>query len=352
VWTEIEDKLDSKSVPQMGLMPQASFFNLRKGFAFVTALIAVSALSALVYLGLFSRDTSHIAQQTNQNNSVNVSQPPTNINTGVPANIEPNSTNVNTSNTNQTTTGLPAETWQVETIAGEPKLGDGTETAKIAVGELLETDARSSARIAVADIGSVDVAPNSRVKLVGTGKDEHRLSLEQGRLHAKIYAPPRLFVVDTPSGKAVDLGCEYTLEVDKKGNTILHVTGGYVALEREGRESIVPAGMMCMTKRGRGLGTPFSAEATAGFRKALEQFDFSGGGNSSLQAILKEANFYDMVTLWHLLSRVGKSDRGAVYDELAKFVKPPSGVTREGIIALDKKMLEKWRTDVETAWFS
>jgi len=351
VWAGIEEKLDGKEAPQMGLMRQTAFFNLRKGFAFVTALIVVSALPVLVYLGLFSGDTTHIVQQTNQNNSVNISQLPTNIHANVPANVEPDNTNVNTSNTNQMTTQPSADVWQVETIAGTPKVGDGTE-AQIAVGELLETDARSSARITVANIGSVDVAPNSRVKLVGTGKAEHRLSLEQGRLHAKIFAPPRLFVVDTPSGKAVDLGCEYTLEVDKKGNTVLHVTGGYVALERSGRESIVPAGMMCTIKQGKGLGTPFSGDATEGFRRSLEQFDFSNGGSTALQAVLKEADFYDMFTLWHLLSRVSKNDRAAVYDELVKFVKPPSGVTREGVIALDKKMLELWRVEVETAWFS
>ncbi len=59
-----------------------------------------------------------------------------------------------------------------------------------------------------------------------------------------------------------------------------------------------------------------------------------------------------MVTLWHLLSRVSKTDRGAVFDELSKFVGPPTGVTREGIIGLDKKMLEVWREAVEAAWFS
>jgi len=59
-----------------------------------------------------------------------------------------------------------------------------------------------------------------------------------------------------------------------------------------------------------------------------------------------------MVSLWHLLSRVPKTDRGAVFDELSKFVGPPAGVTRERIIALDKNMLEVWLEAVEAAWFS
>ncbi|MGB7209505.1 MAG: FecR domain-containing protein [Pyrinomonadaceae bacterium] len=353
VWANIEEKLEGSTVPQMGLIPQASFFNLRKAFAFAVALIAVSLLSVLVYLNLFSGDVQYTARTTNQNSS-QIPQQPTPINTEVPANGTNSqiNSNINASNTNQIAPMPPVDSWQVETIAGSPKIGDGSASAQIAVGQLLETDGKSKAKITVADIGSVEIAPNSRVKLVGTDKTEHRLSLERGQLHAKIFAPPRLFVVDTPSGKAVDLGCEYTLVVDRVGNSILSVTGGFVALEDAGRESIVPAGMMCLTRKGKGLGTPFSAESDHAFKKALEYFDFFGRGSSALQAVLGKADFYDMITLWHLLSRASKKDRGLVYDALAKHVPPPPGVTREGIIDLNRKMLADWRTEVENVWFN
>lgn len=352
VWANIADAIDGRTAPQMGLMPENSAFTFRTAFAFAASLIAVSVLSILVYVNLFTGDSTYTSHVANQNGASNLGQAPVPVNAGVTGDtIAANNTNVNAANTNQGTEQPSAEGWQVETIEGAPKIGEEV-AGQIAVGELLETDAHSRARISVADIGTVDVSPNSRVKLVGTGENEHRLSLERGKLHAKIFAPPRLFVVDTPSGKAVDLGCEYTLDVDKDGNSILHVTSGFVALERGGRESIVPAGMMCKTNKGKGLGTPFSAEATEAFRNALEQFDFSGGGSNAVQVVLREADFYDMVTLWHLLSRVPKSDRGAVYDALTKFVKPPAGVTRDGIILLNKKMLNAWKVQVESTWFS
>ncbi len=240
--------------------------------------------------------------------------------------------------------------WSVETLAGTPKI-DGGSGEKIAVGEFLETDANSRARIEVANIGDVEIAPNSRVKLVNSNRRQHRLALERGKMHAKIFAPPRLFIVDTPSSTAVDLGCEYTLEVDDAGNSKLHVTSGFVALERGGRESIVPAGAMCYTRRGMGLGTPFSAESTPGFQAALLRFDFANGGNESVGTIIKESAFYDIVTLWHLLSRVSRNERGNVFDALAKHAAPPAGVTRDGIMKLDRKMLDDWRDEVERLWF-
>jgi len=246
---------------------------------------------------------------------------------------------------------LPA--WNVETIAGTPRAGSRlvSENGKLSVGQFLETDANSKAKIQVANIGQVEVAPNSRVQLVKTSSTEHRLSLERGVLQAKILAPPRLFIVDTPSAVAVDLGCEYTLEVDKDGNSKLHVTAGFVALERDGRESIVPAGAVCLTKKGKGLGTPFSVDASAEFQKAIFKFDFETGGSDSVQTIIKESNVYDAITLWHLLARVPKNEREKVFDRLVSFVKLPDGATKEGLLRLDKKMLDRWWTEIENLWF-
>lgn len=254
----------------------------------------------------------------------------------------------NVPQTNVTTTPKPIETaeatWKVETIAGQTP-------NEIAVGETLVTDETSRARVQVANIGQVEIAPNSRVKLLKTNKTEHRLSLEKGLLHAKIDAPPRLFMVDTPSAVAVDLGCEYTLEVDRNGDSKLHVTLGYVALERDGRESIVPAGAMALTKKGQGLGTPFFDDVSPEFQAALYKFDFENGGRESLNKILSEARIYDSLTLWHLLSRTNLEERRKVFETLIGLVKLPAGATKDGILKLNPKMLKLWWKEMENLWF-
>lgn len=347
VWRSIEADLDGQRTPTLETFEQPRWFDLPHVGAFATAIIVVGLVSFLVYRGLFTGDETTVADnqptQVVNPQSGSVSAPPDVVQ---PTNTNGANTNVATSQSNSVPiTQTAAEYWPVETIAGTQS------AAKLAVGEYLETDASSRVRIDVANIGNVEIAPNSRVKLVGTNDKQHRLSLERGRLHAKIAAPPRLFIVDTPSAVAVDLGCEYTLEVDTAGNSKLNVIGGFVALERGGRESIVPAGASCLTKKGRGLGTPFSAEATPEFERALYRFDFEGGGSRAVKDIVRQADLYDIVTLWHLLSRVSATDRPAVYDTLARFVPPPSGVNRDAILALDKPTLERWRQAVETVWF-
>jgi hypothetical protein len=245
--------------------------------------------------------------------------------------------------------------WDVSRLDGAPRIGSAlvSGTAKLGVGQWLETDTNSRARISVSDIGQVEIDPNTRVRLVETKPTEHRLELAHGRLSARISAPPKLFFVNTPSGVAEDLGCAYTLEVDDAGNSLLHVTAGWVALQLKDRESMVPAGAACATRRGVGPGTPYFEDASESFRAALKKVDFESGAtdkSESLDALLSGARVRDTITLWHLLARVEGNDRARVYERMAELVPPPPGVTREGVLALDQRMLDTWKDKLELSW--
>lgn len=249
-------------------------------------------------------------------------------------------------------TRKPALTsWRVARLNGTPRIGSVgfNDEGKLGIGQWLETDATSRAQLDVAAIGNVEVEPNSRVRLIESKPTEHRLELQRGRLSARISAPPKLFFVNTPSGVAEDLGCAYTLEVDDDGNSVLHVTAGWVSLQLTDRESKVPAGAACATRRGIGVGTPYFEDATSAFRAALARFDFDAAEakKAAISVVLHEARQRDEITLWYLLSRVNESERGRVYDCLARLTPPPAGVTRAGVIKLDQNMLEQWRQLIE-----
>lgn len=240
--------------------------------------------------------------------------------------------------------------WEVANVTGAPRIGESEikERGNLAVGEWLETDNASKAQIKVAEIGFVNVDPNSRLQLVQTKETEHRIALTKGKMSAVILAPPRLFMVDTPSATAVDLGCAYTLEVDEAGGSLLHVTSGWVSFVRDGQESFIPAGAMCATRKGFGLGTPYLASSSDAFKSALNLLDFGNAvsSQSTITTILTEARGEDALTLWHLLGRQYNEEtqgiRGLIYDHLKKLSPPPNGVTRTGIINGDRQMLKLW----------
>jgi hypothetical protein len=235
--------------------------------------------------------------------------------------------------------GAP-EGWQVAR--------DGGGTSRLTVGETLETGAGGHATMNVGGIGYIEVDPNSRLRLERARGNQQRMSLERGLIHAFISAPPRTFVVDTPSAVATDLGCFYTLEVDKDGSGLVSVQAGWVGFEHAGRESFIPAGAACRTRPGHGPGTPYREQASPAFRQALQDFDFAHGGDRALAVVEAEATKDDAFTLWHLLAEP------RVYDALAVLVPPPAGVTRGGILRGDRQMLDSWWDQLglgDTGWW-
>lgn len=229
------------------------------------------------------------------------------------------------------------------------RAADG-ETRRMAAGEWIETHDGSNARITIGEIGIVDVAPGSRVRLGAVSPSEYRLALASGTISADITAPPRLFIVDTPASTVVDLGCAYTVTVDDDGAGELRMTSGWAALEYKGRESLVPAGAICRTRPGTGPGTPYFDDAPVALKQAVDEFDAGRNVATALDAIVREARVRDTLTLWHLLSRVGDTDRVRVYDRIAGFEPPPAGVSRERILALDAGALREWREELAWKW--
>jgi hypothetical protein len=245
-------------------------------------------------------------------------------------------------------TGSP---WEVARIAGAPRVGRhairaDSQTGKLGVGQTLVTDSSSRATVTLDETGRIEVDPDSRLRLVASGTNHKRLALERGTIHATIWAPAGSFAVDTPSALAVDLGCVFTLHVDDSGAGLVRTTMGWVGFQLNGHESFIPAGAVCATRPMVGPGTPYFEDASASFRDALAKFDFAPTTprerNALLGILLVDARKNDALTLWHLLSRVSVADRPGVYDQLAVLAPPPEDVTREGVLRLDRKMLDSW----------
>jgi len=318
LWREIEDVLDGKSDVPTEAVTSHRISGRRPIFAFGAAAAAI-----LVVLGGFALYYSNLPSPT------------------LPAGPKVSLT--------------VQPSWRVNRIDGAPRIGNQriNDDGELKIGQVLETDKGSRARIAVGSIGNVDIDENTRIRLLATEPTEHRLELVRGKMSAHIWAPPRLFFVDTPSAVAADMGCAYTLEVDDYGGSLLRVTSGWVALQLKDRESMVPAGAVCETQKGIGPGTPYFDDSTQYFREALRAVDFNGDADTrseALTSLLNQARPRDTLTLWHLLARANGEDRGRVYDKLAGFAPPPSGVTREGILQGNQQMLATWRSVLEITW--
>ncbi len=226
--------------------------------------------------------------------------------------------------------------------------GKPATTGTLGIGQWLETASDAIATVHVSTIGTLTVFGDTKLRVVETSDRAQRVELAAGKIAARVTAPPRLFIVDTPAATAVDLGCAYELSVDDRGTTRLTVTSGAVSLEGRDGTAWVPRGTSVTARQGRGAGLPIATDARPEIRAAVERFD--SGDTSAVRAILEAATAADMVTLWHLISRTALPDRADVVHLLETFVTRPFDHDTDAMIAAQPDALEAWREEVAWEW--
>ena len=227
--------------------------------------------------------------------------------------------------------------WQISSIEGSARAGSGKAVVDMSLraGQTLRTAGGSQLTLQADDLGRIDLGPNSEIRAATT----RQVKLNRGLLHAFIWARPGQFVVDTPSSSAIDLGCEYTINVDPAGDGLLKVAMGWVAFQSGGHESFIPAGAQCVTRKRTGPGIPYYEDASAPLREAVGRLE--RGDRRSLPVILAEARPRDGLTLWHLLTRVPAEERAAVFDRFAQLVAVPAEVKREDVVRRDAAAIDR-----------
>lgn len=241
--------------------------------------------------------------------------------------------------------------WTVESLQGAPKVGNLAlgERGKLLAGQWLTTGTGERASVSIAGIGRVTLEPNSRLGLVKSQSQEQRMELASGALHAFITAPPKLFVVDTPAGAAVDMGCAYDLSVDPDGSTLLRVATGWVELSGVKWSARVVAGYECRTAGNSGPQLPRRLNSPEAWIAAVDHVqnallagEAAGGLDAAVDAVLQEATTMDCNTLWHMIERTTGPTRQRIAVALSQLCRVPEGVTLEGIAAGDQTMLDIW----------
>ncbi len=201
------------------------------------------------------------------------------------------------------------------------------------------------AELAIANIGTAKLGTDTVVRLERTeyGK-KHQLFLQQGKMHAWVNAPPKIFAVATPSADVTDLGCEYTLDIDKQGAGSIVVLTGRVELETGSHQPIIaPAGTHARLLPGRRASMPIANGASAALEAAIAEFD--AGKPDALTHVLAAAKVSDGITFVNLMRVVSDPDKRRVLQRLAELQPAPQCVTVDDALA-DNALLEMWLDEV------
>jgi len=246
--------------------------------------------------------------------------------------------------------------WQFVAEQGHPDVeGRSMKSGVLHVGQSLETIAGERVRIQVASIGELEVRDQSQVRLLESREGRQRLAMRFGTMHARIYAPPAVFVVDTPTARAVDLGCEYTLTVNKDGSGHISVDLGWVQLQYSSVQSLVPSGMVAEIATDGRLTPPYYPDATPEFRKGLITWSLNDLLNEQqrsdmLNSTLKEARFRDALSVISMFRSARSSDeRARIFERLDQLVPAPASVHRDEVINGMWNAVDPWWPEVYKA---
>lgn len=233
--------------------------------------------------------------------------------------------------------------WQVTNPSGVVTLGPNLlpKSAEMFRNVELSTGESSEATISIPDIGRIFVKAGTRLKRLG-GK--YRLSVQKGTIFAIKKDATAFLHVEIPDGEISDyyLGGSYTLTVEEGGISKLFEGDGWDLVTSYGGESLVSPNYYCEIRPEIAPGIPYSKDASEKLKKAVYQLSFERDDNTLISTILKEAKKQDAVTLWNLIRRTQEMDRARIFDKLNELVPAPSGVTKEGVVKLNKNMMRKW----------
>lgn len=240
--------------------------------------------------------------------------------------------------------------WKVSNLQGSSMIGNAAMSSNDSIkeGQWIQTNGSSRAELIVADIGKIIIEPNSKIVFVKSADGNNRIQVEYGTINADMNSKARSFFVEMPSAVAKDNGGTYTITIDSAGDGLLYVKSGKVDVQSPGKEIIVPAGNIVLTKRDIGAGTPFNENSSPRFKNALFNFDFGKCGGTCVAALLDNAKMSDAVTLVNLLPNIEKEYSDEVYAKVANFVKPPSNIHSDSIPFIDEQKLNEWIDKIQT----
>lgn len=238
--------------------------------------------------------------------------------------------------------------WQLQAVAGDVRL-DGRplqHDERLAVGGELRTGRDGGVHLKVARIGEARLGAASQLRLMQTRTGTHRLQLVQGRLWARVWAPPQQFGVQAAGFEVLDLGCEFVIESDAHGNGHLRVRNGWVLVDAAGDEVLVPQGARVDLAAGRAPGTPYDEGASPAFVAALRVIDATDAPISAdgveIARLLAAARREDAISLLSLLARRPALAEGPLYDHLRQALPQARAIRRDAIAADPVHALEPW----------
>ncbi|MBE0552023.1 MAG: sigma-70 family RNA polymerase sigma factor [Ignavibacterium sp.] len=239
----------------------------------------------------------------------------------------------------------PSGGWEVISSSGQPKIDNSivNKGDSFSSESNIETNAGSSVTVAIPEMGRLLIDNSS---FVSRTKNSNEVKVDKGQIRKFEGDASNVLTVLTPLAKFTELykGGAFRLHVEDNGMCKLTVESGWVIVNIKEFDSYVPKNFGCLITRGK-YAIPYPSDSSPQLIGLLE--NFSGINDPSIGTILSLMTTKETLSLWHIIQLISTENRSIAFDRLNELIPVPSGVTKAGILALNKTMLLDWRQEIE-----
>ena len=242
-------------------------------------------------------------------------------------------------------TNLP---WDLKLNYGNYSIVPTTRASVIDLNQIISTGDSTKVSINIPNAGRVDVGSFSSVKVLKGKDNDNIISLNSGRLEAVCKIDdPRLTII-TPQAELKIITGNFSATLDDLSNSNLETANGIVKISNSVGEITLVQDHKCTVSNNGTIGIPYHITADTNLVSLVNTISFGNPSIADFGKVLSLAQPLDGMTLLYLISKAKHpSDRIPIYEKLNEYYPVVPGITQEGIIKLDKKMLELWHNEIE-----
>lgn len=235
--------------------------------------------------------------------------------------------------------------WEVIQFSGKPTINNSaiSKADDFTSESTIETDGSSSVTIMIPELGRLLIDNSS---IINRTKNSNQLKLDKGQIRKFEGDASDVLSVITPLAKFTELykGGAFRLHVEDNGVCNLTVESGWVIVNIKEFDSYVPKSFDCLISKGK-YAIPYPSDSSPQLISLLQ--NFSGINDPSVGTILSLMTKKESLSLWHIIQLISSENRSIAFDRLNELIPAPSGVTKEGILALNTTQLLDWRQEIE-----
>ncbi len=238
--------------------------------------------------------------------------------------------------------------WQLRVENGEYQIdGEFSNQSELGYNNTLVTFDSTKISLIVPNAGKVEVGKYTMLQPTESKELSNIISLKSGSINVISEVDDPILKIKTPPAAVTSIEGNYRVTVDPELNVLVITSDGKANLQSAREQLNLVPNHSCKINSSGNIGIPYNNQADQKMVELLNKVSFDLERPIDYTPILQSANHKDGISLLYLLMDASsKEDRITIFLKLNELFPVPPGITEDGILNLDQKMIEKWKEDI------